>query len=406
MKSFQLIAICGLLFGFSCQNPEKTNWKPESIPFPGDLPASLPVLSASEDQLLLSFVSSVNDSTSALFYSRWENESWSEPEMITQGQDWFVNWADFPALVENKGNYLAHVLKKSSPATFSYDIQLQAFSTADGKWTNQLPLHQDSTLTEHGFVTSIAYSDSSYLVTWLDGRNTSGGHDHSNHEASGAMTIRAAEVNLQGKVLWDELLDARTCDCCQTTAAMTAEGPIILYRNRSDREIRDIAITRLVKGKWTEPQIIYPDGWEITGCPVNGPKVAAINQTVLAAWFTDVNQESAVKVAFSETSGADFFPPQVISIRDALGRVDVALLNEQEGLVSWMEMAGDSTFLMVQKINRAGDTFPKQKVASMDPGRRSGFPQMEIYGNQVFFAWTITGDQPTIGISAVPIDNF
>ncbi|GMQ23668.1 hypothetical protein Aoki45_03500 [Algoriphagus sp. oki45] len=406
MKSFQLIVICGLLLGFSCQNPQENNWKPEPIPFPGILTASLPVLSASENQLLLSFVSPINDSTSALFYSSWDGESWSTPEIITQGQDWFVNWADFPAIVENQGNYLAHILKKSSPATFSYDVQLQAYSKKEKRWKTQMPLNLDSTYTEHGFVSSIAYSDSSYLVTWLDGRNTSGGHDHSIHESAGAMTLRVAEVNLEGKVLWDELLDARTCDCCQTTTALTAEGPIILYRNRSDREIRDIAITRLVRGKWTEPRIIHPDSWEITGCPVNGPKVAALGQTVLASWFTDAEQQSAVKVAFSENSGADFSEAQVISTLDALGRVDVALLNEEEGLVSWMEMAGDSTFLMVKKINREGKDFPKHKVAPMDAGRRSGFPQMEIFGDQVFFAWTITGDQPSIGISAVSMDNF
>ncbi|WP_289030967.1 hypothetical protein [uncultured Algoriphagus sp.] len=403
MKNYAYLLL--LLFG-SCQLGEEKLWQPEKIEFPGPAMASLPFLSASEDRLLLSFVSPDSDSTHALYVSEFKDEAFSSPELITRGEDWFVNWADYPAIVENQGNLLAHILKKSSPATFSYDIQMQVRPKSGGTWKNNLALHKDSTLTEHGFVSSIAYSDSSYLVTWLDGRQTSaGGHDHSAH--SGAMSLRVAEVNIEGKVIWDELLDARTCDCCQTTATMTAEGPIILYRNRSDREIRDIAITRLVHGKWTEPSIIHPDGWTITGCPVNGPRVDAEGENVLAAWFTDADQSSAVKVAFSSNSGADFSQAQSISTGDALGRVDVTLLNEEEGLISWMEMKEDATYLMVQKVNQSGNLFPAYEIAVMDPSRRSGFPQMERFGDWIYFAWTeMEGPEMKIALARVGVDTF
>ncbi|WP_288372558.1 hypothetical protein [uncultured Algoriphagus sp.] len=403
MKNYAYLLL--FLLG-SCQLGEEKLWQPEKIDFPGSAIASLPVLSASEDRLLLSFVSPLSDSTHALYFSEFKEEAFTSPQLITEGKDWFVNWADFPTIVDNQGNLLSHTLQKSSPATFSYDVQLQALPKSASRWQNNLPLHQDSTLNEHGFVSSITYSDSSYLVTWLDGRNTSGGgHDHSGH--SGAMTLRVAEVNLQGKVIWDELLDARTCDCCQTTAAMTAEGPIILYRNRSDREIRDIAITRLVNGKWTEPRVIHPDGWEIMGCPVNGPKVDARGETVLAAWFTDADQSSAVKVAFSSNSGADFSQAQTISTGDALGRVDVTLLNDEEGLISWMEMKEDATYLMVQKVNQEGNLFPAYQIAVMNPSRRSGFPQMERFGDWIYFAWTEMEESDTqIALARVGVDTF
>ena len=32
----------------------------------------------------------------------------------------------------------------------------------------------------------------------------------------------------------DAQLDARACDCCQTAVAMTARGPLLAYRDRSD----------------------------------------------------------------------------------------------------------------------------------------------------------------------------
>ena len=40
------------------------------------------------------------------------------------------------------------------------------------------------------------------------------------------------------------VLDARACDCCQTDAAMTSAGPVVVYRNRTEEEIRDIYIAR------------------------------------------------------------------------------------------------------------------------------------------------------------------
>ena len=376
----------------SCQAEKPKVYEVQEIEFPAGEGSSLPVL-FSGSELLISWVSKPSDSLAILSYSRLENGQWSSPEEITKGNDWFVNWADFPTIVENKGNLLSHILKKSSPATFSYDIKLSVLPAGETTWNNGLPLHTDSTETEHGFVSSMVYSDSSFLVSWLDGRNTGGGgHDHSGH-GSGAMSIRAAEVGLDGKVLWDELLDAKTCDCCQTTSALTDQGPVVVYRNRSDREIRDIAITRFVNGKWTEPQIIHADGWEIAGCPVNGPKVAAKGSTVLVGWFTAANATPKVNFAFSGDAGATFSKPIQVDSTGIIGRVDVALLDDQSGIVSWMETKGEQTHLKAARVDRDGKMSIPFDISTMDPSRKSGFPQLEIHGEMVYFAWTEVGKE-------------
>ncbi|MCR9085071.1 MAG: hypothetical protein NXH89_21745, partial [Cyclobacteriaceae bacterium] len=94
MKNYAYLLL--LLFG-SCQLGEEKLWQPEKIDFPGPAMASLPFLSASEDRLLLSFVSPDSDSTHALYVSEFKDEAFSSPELITRGEDWFVNWADYPA---------------------------------------------------------------------------------------------------------------------------------------------------------------------------------------------------------------------------------------------------------------------------------------------------------------------
>ena len=395
-----------IAFG-SCTPSTPESFELKEIPFPGLKQSSLPVLSAGDSSLVFSWVSSVNDSTSALFYAFLEKgENWSEPKLITQGSDWFVNWADFPTIVQHKGNLLSHILQKSSPDKFSYDVRLNVLPSGESQWKTGLALHHDSTFTEHGFVSAMALSDSSFFMTWLDGRNTGGsGHDHSGH--SGAMSIRAAAVGMDGTVRWDELLDARTCDCCQTTSALTDKGPVVLYRNRSDREIRDIAITRLVNGIWTEPKIIHPDGWEIAGCPVNGPKVAARGAMVLTAWFTAAGEIPQVKFAFSTDSGENFEVPGRLGGDDVIGRVDVALIDSTAGIVSWMETLAGETFLMATRVGTNGKVGIPVRVAAMDPSRKSGFPQLELLGDQVYFAWTeINAEGSRVRTAYLPVKAF
>lgn len=389
---FQVLLLVFFMAG--CSDPQPETLELHEIEFPGSSNSSLPSLSSSPDGLILSWVSKPSDSLAQFLSSRLEGEKWSAPRVITQGKDWFVNWADFPSIVENKGNLLGHILQKSSPATFSYDVRLQVLPKGKQDWKTGLTLHSDSTQTEHGFVSSVAYTDSSFFVSWLDGRNTGGGgHDHSAH--SGAMSIRAAEVAMDGRVLWDELLDDKTCDCCQTSSAITSQGPIVIYRNRSDREIRDIAITRLVHGKWTEPRIIHADGWEIAGCPVNGPKVSARGETVLVGWFTASGNRPQVKFGFSTDSGESFGKPVVLDREGIIGRVDVSLLEDRSGVVSWMETKGGKTYLYAAGVDLEGKMGIAIPITEIDPSRKSGFPQMEVFDSRVYFAWTEVGKDST-----------
>ena len=101
---------------------------------------------------------------------------------------------------------------------------------------------------EHGFVSMLPYNNDSFFVTWLDGR-TLVGVPKENEQ----MTLRAAFIDAEGEITNDILLDDKTCECCNTAATMTANGPIVAYRDRSDTEIRDISIVRFVNGNWTGP---------------------------------------------------------------------------------------------------------------------------------------------------------
>ncbi len=362
----------------------------------------LPHLFTYKDGLLLSWVNT--DSNQAHFqYARFDGKSWTSADTIAQGDDWFVNWADYPMIASNnEGDLLAHYLEKSSPATFSYDVTLRMKRQSGENWSAPFLPHQDGTKTEHGFVTLLPTTNGTFQVAWLDGRHTS----NEGHEHKGAMTLRTALIDPAGSASPSLELDHKTCDCCQTAGYLSNNGPVFVYRDRSDDEIRDIYIVRQVDGQWTEPQAIHHDGWEIAGCPVNGPRIDGIGNELTVAWFTAAAGKPTVKLAFSADGGANFQEPIIVDSIHPYGRVDVVLAAPGKAVVSWLSRDNDKTIIKARLINDMGETIKTYTIAETKAARSSGFPQMAKYGNDLYFAWTAEQDErSTIKMKRVPLNT-
>lgn len=406
MQHRYLLPLGLMLCLFSCADaPKKKVPAIHLIASPTGEGSALPFLYGNDQgTLLMSWVTPIDDSLMVLEYSTLNDDQWSESETIVKGGDWFVNWADFPAIAENKGNMLSHVLKKSSEGTYSYDVRLNLKQEGGEHWKTNLELHNDSTSTEHGFVTVLPYKEG-FFVNWLDGRNTV-----ENSEGNrGAMTIRAAEVAIDGSITNEMELDARTCDCCQTTAAITDNGPVVIYRDRSEDEIRDISIVRQVEGQWLPPKRIYADDWKIKGCPVNGPKAAVLGNQLVIAWFTAANDKPGVNLVFSEDGGAVFDAPIRIDELNttAMGRVDVLLINDDSAVVSWMETGEGQALIKAVKAHRNGSKGAVQTITKLDASRKTGFPQMELLGDTIYFAWTdVMGDTSKVQVATAKASDF
>ncbi len=318
-------------------------------------------------------------------FSILENDKWSEPVIIDTGNDWFVNWADYPMLAADGANHLmAHFLEKSGKGTYSYDIKVLNSDNSGKSWTVAKTLHDDGKQAEHGFVSMAPYNND-FFVSWLDGRNTGMEEGKGGHEGHhGEMSLRGAIVDKQGNKKEEWELDNRVCECCQTSATVTTNGPVVVYRDRSDDEIRDIAIVRYVNGQWTAPQIIFADQWKIAGCPVNGPRVDAIGNHLAIAWFSVPDKNGEVNVIFSEDGGATFKKPIRIDEGNPIGRVDLVMLDEKMAMVSWME----GTVIKAVKVMADGTKQASIQIASSSESRSSGFPQMTRSGKRLIFAWT------------------
>lgn len=236
------------------------------------------------------------------------------------------------------------------------------------------------------------------LAVWLDGRNTKGAEGHEaghGHGHGGAMTLRSVEFDEEGNLYEEAELDSRVCDCCQTDVALTDNGPVVVYRDRSEEEIRDMAIVRKVNGQWTAPQQVYEDQWKITGCPVNGPAIAAQNNTVAIAWFSAPENQNRVQLTFSNDGGATFSKPIRIDDGNPIGRVDVVLVNPTTALVSWIEQVGETGEVRMSMTNLTDGKMGTSIIAtSIGIARQNGFPILEKMGEGYLLAWT-AGDSIT-----------
>ncbi len=392
-KTFVILFVLNLM---ACQTGmEHLSWEGvrfEEIPNPS-VNGGEPNLFVSPDgQTILSWVEYLNDTTDALQFSKLEDGKWSRPMRIASGSNWFVNWADFPSVASfrSDGNTLAaHWLQKSASGTYDYDVRISLSRDGGQHWSSPFVPHRDGIAAEHGFVTLLPLDNDRIFAIWLDGRNTKAGEDHSGSPRhSAAMTLRAAEFDEKGDLFEEVLLDSRVCDCCQTDAALSDTGPVVVYRDRSNDEVRDIALVRKVNDQWMAPQTIHRDAWKIAGCPVNGPAIAADGKTIAIAWFSAAEDVNRVNVSFSMDSGKTFANPMRIDDGNPIGRVDIVLVRPQIALVSWIEQTEEDGEIRLAIVDINGKRGSSQLAAPTTVSRQSGFPILEKAGQNYLLAWT------------------
>jgi hypothetical protein len=353
-------------------------------------------------------VEKIGDKRHALRTSTRDENGWNEARTVAEGENWFVNWADFPSVIALKDNSLAaHWLVKSGKSTYAYDVNISRSKDGGNTWTRPIVPHLDNTQTEHGFVSLLPLPDGRVGAVWLDGRNMKETKETDEHApAAESMTLRYAAIDADGKLSDEAQLDERVCECCQTSAAITSEGPIAVYRDRSQSEVRDIYFVRQINGVWSAPKAVHTDNWQINGCPVNGPSVAADGRRVVVAWFTGTADTPHVKVAFSEDGGATFGQPLQVDEGETVGRVDTLLLPDGSALVCWMSGTVDGGTIKVRRVRDDGTLGPPAEVAKTDISRSSGFPRMARLGDEVHFAWTEFGKPSHIRTATADISRY
>ncbi len=366
----------------------------EAQPSPAGDATVQPQLSASGDSVILSWLENTSSQT-ALKFSERTAAGWSAPRLVSFGDNFFSNYADVPSVVRLADRSLvAHWLQLNGGSSSAYDLRLSRSSDDGRTWSAPFSPHHDGTNTEHGFA-SLFDTGAGLGLIWLDGRAMKPGAGPDD-EGTGDMGLRAAHFDRSGKQLSENAVDLRVCECCSTAAAVTTDGPIVAYRNRSADEVRDIYASRFTGDAWTVPAPVHLDGWKIDGCPVNGPALSANGRGVAVTWFTAPKDEGHAYVAFSQDAGRTFSAPVQVDEAGSLGRVAVEQLADGAAVVGWIERTGRSTAYKVRRVERDGQRSAAVTVTDLGERRNSGYPRLARRGRELVFAWTGGRDLPRV----------
>ncbi len=350
----------------------------EPLASPAGASSSVPQMTVEGDRVVMSWVEREGKKSTLKFAERTAN-GWSTPSVVVSSEKLMVNAADVPSVrAMPDGSFAAHWLEESGPDPEAYNLRVSW--SADGKaWTPGVAPNSDKTVSQHGFASLFPTENGGLGLVWLDGRTTKGDE--------GDMQLRAATFDKAHKLISDRLIDARVCECCPTSIAMTADGPIAAYRDRTPGEIRDIYVTRFVAGRWSMPVNVHRDNYKIEGCPINGPAVAARGKDVVVAWFTAPSEKNQSFVAFSHDAGRTFGQPTRVDDVSSLGRMAVALAPDGSAVVGWVEFANEKSQFKVRRIDANGTKRPPTTVADMSGTR---FPRLALGKGEVVMAWTET----------------
>ncbi|MDX1555545.1 MAG: hypothetical protein R3212_05920 [Xanthomonadales bacterium] len=204
------------------------------------------------------------------------------------------------------------------------------------------------------------------------------------------MTLRSAVITREGGQVGETEVDGSVCDCCQTALARSGQNIIAVYRDRSAAEIRDIyrVIYNIDQERWGEPGAVSNDGWEIAGCPVNGPSVAAHGETVITAWFTAADDQPRSYMAVSSDGGLTFGAPELLQEGPSIGRVAVAFSMEGMALLTWVSTQGEKPGVQGRFWNNGSGLETRFMIGEIDGSRSSGFPRSAALARDFLVTWT------------------
>lgn len=351
---------------------------PRSIDPPTPPGASFPALAAEgsttitlEHEILLTWLEPAA-SGSRLRFSRFTGKSWSPPitlaEPVASGDP-----ADGPALavIETHGVRRTLLARTGDVVARSGDA---------GRAWERLPA---PSLTYASF----AGGEEGAYAFWL------------RPGPEGSATLLGTRV-LAGETV----LDPQVASATETSAAMTWDGPIVVYRDRDDQDSHSLAVVRRQDGHWTESRKIYS---ESGGGLISAPRVAALERRVAVAWMAEPASGPRLRIAFSVDAGRSFAPPVDLAAAppgaSTTGPAAVTFDDEGNALVLWVIARGaESSTVQVTRVAADGRCGDWLQLGEGPVSPRGSFPQLVRAGSRLAVSW-IEGDPGRVRVVSVPL---
>jgi hypothetical protein len=228
-------------------------------------------------------------------------------------------------------------------------------------------VNDDTKACVHGMHSLAVGRDGRVYLAWLDERNLpppepdepgaakpGGMHGEQNREVYFAASSDGGRTFARNRRVASE-----ACPCCKTALAVGPEGRVYVgWRQVLPGDFRHIAVASTVDGGETfdAPVVVSDDRWELRGCPVSGPALAAGDVGSLRVlWYTAGGAgEPGLYMAESSDGGRTFAPRRAVSAGGVRGTPSL-LADERSAPTAVFEGAGGSGSGGLRRLRVGGE---------------------------------------------------
>ena len=350
----------------------------EIVKTPTNKNSLAPNLCSFGNHFALSWIEPNTDGEARLQMATWNGSEFDEIRLIAKSKEMFANWADIPSLVKApSGDLYAHWLNRIGNETYAYGIQIERSIDHGKSWQSLGWLHNDTSATEHGFV-SLIPEDRHVRAFWLDGRQMK--------KTTGKMMLRTAILD-GNKIKSEHMVDDDVCTCCPTAAIQLPSGSAVVYRDRLPQEIRDISLVHLKNDGWSKPSRIQKDNWVMPGCPVNGPSIATNGNIIAVSRFTVIKNKAKIILKLFKDGQVKSGKEIILDENVPVGRC-VTVCSKDSVYNIWIGVDKNQSVLRMAEVSLFGKIKRKMTLVPIDEDRSSGMPRAIFINNYLWVSWT------------------
>ena len=350
----------------------------EIVQTPTNKNSLAPNLCSFGNHFVLSWIERNTDGEARLQMATWNGSEFDEIRLIAKSKGMFANWADIPSLVEApSGDLYAHWLNRIGNESYAYGIQIERSIDHGKSWQSLGWLHNDTSATEHGFV-SLIPENRHVRAFWLDGRQMK--------KPTGKMMLRTAILD-GNKIKSENMLDDDVCTCCPTGAIQLPGGSAVVYRDRLPQEIRDISLVHIKNDAWSKPSRIQNDNWVMPGCPVNGPSIATNGNIIAVSRFTVIKNKAKIILRLFKDGQTASGKEITLDENIPVGRCTTVCSKDAVYNI-WIGVDKKQTVLRMAEVSLSGKIKRKITLVPIDKDRSSGMPRAIFSNNYLWVSWT------------------
>ena len=350
----------------------------EIVQTPTNKNSLAPNLCSFGNHFALSWIERNTDGKARLQMATWNGSEFDEIRLIAKSKGMFANWADIPSLVEApSGDLYAHWLNRIGNETYAYGIQIERSIDHGKSWQSLGWLHNDTSTTEHGFV-SLIPENRHVRAFWLDGRQMK--------KPTGKMMLRTAILD-GNEIKSENMIDDDVCTCCPTGAIQLPGGSAVVYRDRLPQEIRDISLVHIKNDAWSKPSRIQNDNWVMPGCPVNGPSIATNGYIIAVSRFTVIKNKAKIILRLFKDGQAESGKEIILDENIPVGRCTTVCSKDAVYNI-WIGVDKKQTVLRMAEVSLSGKIKRKITLVPIDKDRSSGMPRAIFSNNYLWVSWT------------------